>query len=83
MLCLECATRSPHPRLRHLYESVRSLDGLSSIRSLICSGCGCLLPLTDTTEGLLSKLTQLDGFGLGAFAGPLLNHTRSASSGDC
>jgi hypothetical protein len=82
MLCLECATRLPHPRVRHLHESASELEGLSKIRSLVCSGCGSLLPLTDSTEGLLSKLIQLDGFGLGAFAGPLLKHGRTMPCGD-
>lgn len=82
MLCLECATRSPLPRVRHLRETVPSLEGLTRIRSLVCSGCGGLLPLTDSTDGLLSKLIQLDRFGLGAFAGPLLHDNRSVPCGE-
>jgi hypothetical protein len=75
MLCLECATRSPRPRIRHVHEPP-ALEGLSRLRSLVCSGCGTLLPLTDSAEGLLTKLIQLDRFGLGAFAEPLLKCSR-------
>lgn len=82
MLCLECATRYPHPRVRLPFQVLPGVEGFSSIRSLVCSGCGSLLPLTDSTEGLLSKLVQLDGFGLGAYAGPLLKHARSLPCGD-
>ena len=75
MLCLECATRSPLPRVR-LAPSSASSDSLSKLRSLVCASCGSLLPLTDSTDGLLFKLVQLDRFGLGAFAAPLLRQQR-------
>jgi hypothetical protein len=81
MLCLECATRAPKPRSRHFVESP-PLEGLSRLRSLVCSGCGSLLPLTDSADGLISKLVQLDRFGLGAFAAPLLRHGRTISHGE-
>lgn len=81
MLCLECATRSPRPRTRHTLGNP-SLEGLSRLRSLVCSGCGSLLPLIDSTDGLLSKLVQLDRFGLGAFAAPLLQHGRTVPYGE-
>jgi hypothetical protein len=71
MLCLECATRSPRPRVRYLENPVVQ-EGMCRLRSVVCSGCGSLLPLTDSADGLLSKLVQLDRFGLGAFAAPLL-----------
>lgn len=82
MLCLECATRSPRPRIRHVSDS-EAVPGRGRLASLVCSACGGLLPLTDSTDGLLSKLVQLDRFGLGAFAAPLLRHTRSFPFGDC
>ena len=81
MLCLECATRTPRPRTRQLIEGPPR-EGLNRLRSLVCAGCGSLLPLSDTTEGLLSKLVQLDRFGLGAFAAPLLQHGRAARFGE-
>lgn len=81
MLCLQCATRSPRPKARHL-KSPLGVDGVSRLRSLVCAGCGSLLPLTDSTEGLLSKLIQLDRFGLGAFAAPLLRSDRALPLGD-
>lgn len=71
MLCLECSTRSPRPRVRHVGDG-ESEDGLNRLRSLVCAACGSVLPLTDATDGLVSKLIQLDRFGLGAFAAPLL-----------
>ena len=81
MLCLKCATRSPRPRVRYL-KSPHGLEGVSRLRSLVCAGCGSLLPLTDSTDGLLSKLMQLDRFGLGAFAAPLLGADKALSVGD-
>lgn len=81
MLCLECATRAPRPRTRHLLEDP-PLEGLAQLRSLVCSGCGSLLPLTDPADGLLSKLVQLDRFGLGAYAAPLLQHGRPVPIGE-
>lgn len=71
MLCLDCSTRSPQPRSRHIRDGETG-DGLSRLRSLVCAECGSVLPLTDATDGLVSKLIQLDRFGLGAFAAPLL-----------
>jgi hypothetical protein len=81
MLCLKCATRSPSPRTRHTLGSP-SAAGVSRLRNLVCCGCGSVLPLTDSTDGLLSKLVQLDGFGLGAFAAPLLQHGRPVPLGE-
>ena len=75
MLCLECATRSPRPRVRQTHIGTTS-EGARRLRSLVCAGCGSLLPLTDSADGLLCKLVQLDRFGLGAFAAPLLRHDR-------
>ena len=81
MLCLECATRSPQPRIRYVHGDP-PLEGLNRLRSLVCAGCGSLLPLTDATDGLLSKLVQLDRFGLGAYAAPLLKHAGALHLGD-
>ena len=81
MLCLECATRAPRPRSRHVLTDP-PLDGMTRLRSLVCSGCGSLLPLTDSADGLLSTLMQLDRFGLGAFAAPLLQHGRPVPYGE-
>lgn len=81
MLCFDCATRSPRPRLRHA-PAEPGPEGMSRIRSVVCDGCGCLLPLTDSADGLLSKLVQLDRFGLGAFAAPLLKNHRRIPLGD-
>lgn len=35
-----------------------------ALEAVLCAGCGTVLPLDDSTEQLLRKLSQLAGFGL-------------------
>lgn len=78
MLCLACATQAEAiPGDDPGHSRRRETEDVSRIRRLLCSGCGCILPLTDAADGMLSKLAQLDAFGLGAFARPLLQRRQS------
>lgn len=80
MLCLECATRATEHRT--LAEAAgRFRKDVGGLRRLLCKGCGAVLPLTDAADTLLSKLAQLDSFGLGAFARPLLRPRHSFTCG--
>ncbi len=40
--------------------------GARELDAVLCTGCGTVLPLEDTTERLLWKLSQLARFGLTA-----------------
>jgi len=84
MLCLACAAQAADPPDRESRRARRrETEDASRIRKLLCAGCGCVLPLTDAADGMLSKLAQLDAFGLGAFARPLLQRRQSiVYSGD-
>ena len=42
------------------------------LSSLLCSRCGSILPMLDPAEAMLSKLSQLSKFGLGADDRPIL-----------
>ena len=82
MLCLACATQAEAvPGNAPGRSRRRETEDVSRIRRLLCSGCGCVLPLTDAADGMLSKLAQLDAFGLGAFARPLLQRRQSIICG--
>ncbi len=48
--------------------------------SLLCSRCGTMLPTNDPAEAMLSKLSQLSKFGLGADDRPLLAFAREGKS---
>ena len=80
MLCLDCATRATQDR-PHTDSTHRLREDAGRLRRLFCVGCGSLLPLTDAADSLLTKLAQLDSFGLGAFARPLLQPRHSISCG--
>lgn len=43
------------------------------LSSLLCARCGTVLPSLDTADAMLSKLSQLSKFGLGADDRPILN----------
>lgn len=53
--------------------------GAERLRAVTCSSCGALLPMHDSIEAMLLKLTQLARFGLDAEGRPLLTpaHTDS------
>jgi hypothetical protein len=40
--------------------------------SILCDRCGTVLPLLDPAEAMLSKLSQLSRFGIGADDRPIL-----------
>ena len=42
------------------------------LSSMLCSRCGSILPMLDPAEAMLSKLSQLSKFGLGADDRPIL-----------
>lgn len=80
MLCLECATRATEDRAL-AKNADRFREDAVGLRRLLCMSCGTVLPLTDAADALLSKLAQLDSFGLGAFARPLLGRRHSVTYG--
>lgn len=80
MLCLDCTTRATGDRPPAEAPS-RLREDARRLRRLLCVRCGGVLPLTDAADGLLSKLAQLDSFGLGAFARPLLQPRHSVTCG--
>ena len=49
-----------------------STDLSDSLASLLCARCGTLLLRADPEEALLTKLSQMSRFGLGADDRPLL-----------
>lgn len=77
MLCLDCSNRPlPEPGAQPAASVLK--EGISRLGNLYCAACGSLLPLTDSVDGMMSKLVQLDRFGLSAFAAPLLRRARRA-----
>ena len=46
------------------------------LRSLLCERCGTVLPTPDPAEAMLSKLSQLSKFGIGADDRPILTSLR-------
>jgi hypothetical protein len=46
---------------------------VGELRGLVCERCGTVLPTKDPAEVMLSKLTQLSRFGLGADDRPLFS----------
>ena len=48
-------------------------DLSDSLASLLCARCGTLLLQADPQEALLTKLSQMSRFGLGADDRPLLD----------
>jgi hypothetical protein len=49
------------------------------LSDLLCARCGAVLPLVDSTEALLRKLTLWARFGLTSGGRPLLESRRKAS----
>lgn len=70
-MCLRCRvlfddkaiTLSPRQRWAALH---------NPLKSLMCARCGTILPTLDPAEAMLSKLSQLSRFGLGADDRPIL-----------
>jgi hypothetical protein len=66
---MRCEGRAWSPQLVRL--AVRAA-GRRGLGERVCDGCGAVLPVGLVTERLLGKLVQLDRFGLGGGAKPLL-----------
>jgi hypothetical protein len=71
VLCMQCQvmTSSLPPRYDALWRHPPLPDELTA---LLCSRCGAVLPSPDPDGVMLTKLTQLSRFGLGADDRPLL-----------
>ncbi len=78
MLCAKCkslfegaaADFTPRQRWAALH---------NPLSSLLCARCGTVLPTMDPAEAMLTKLSQLSKFGIGADDRPILT---SAGGGD-
>ena len=71
MLCGYC--RSRMEGLSEIRESEpRRTSVPVELSTLLCGRCGTVLPVPDPDGGMLTKLNQLSGFGLGADDRPLL-----------
>ena len=71
MLCAKCknlftAFSSEYAR-RERWANIRN-----PVESLLCDRCGTVLPSHDPAEAMLSKLSQLSKFGIGADDRPIL-----------
>ena len=66
MHCDRCSAYKLDKRLR---PTRMPSDGVSA---QFCEACGDLLPVRDSVDGMLEKLTQLARFGLDAESRPML-----------
>ena len=71
MLCRDCIAMVERAGLSS-HRARRATPGAEPLESLLCRRCGAVLAPEDLTDRLLEKLTQLDLFGLGEGALPLL-----------
>jgi hypothetical protein len=71
LLCAFCSKSPPNERRRSWVGAEERFPWLR-FDAVRCSACGIPLPAPDSTEAMLSKLLQLDRFGLGASGAPLL-----------
>jgi hypothetical protein len=75
MLCKRCANLVQARRTLVRAWWARAAAHDSDGDDVRCAGCGTVLPLEDTSERLLHKLSQLAQFGLAGAAAPLLRTT--------
>jgi hypothetical protein len=74
VLCVHC--RAITNTMPHSFESPpRGTLLPDRFNGLLCSRCSTVLPSPDPDGGMLTKLTQLSRFGLGADDRPLLDST--------
>lgn len=71
MLCVKCRSMLNSSALE--FEPRAGWpDSLDPLRMLLCARCGTVLPALDPAEAMLSKLSQLSKFGIGADNRPIL-----------
>lgn len=72
MLCERCKRLLDHLSLNAEPQKRWTTSG-SPLMSVLCDRCGGVLPTVDPGEAMLSKLTQLSKFGIGADDRPILS----------
>ena len=77
MLCNNC---SYHSRFVHHSPVAVPEHLLARLAEVICTRCGTILPLPDSTTALLRTLSQLAQFGLSDAGTPILELDRSKSN---
>lgn len=78
VLCMRCRSLFDDLTMK-LSPRERWVNLRNPLSSLLCARCGTILPAPDPAEAMLSKLTQLSKFGLGADDRPILT---SAAGGE-
>ena len=71
MLCARCKGQVDG-HLLELRPQARWAALHNPLSSLLCARCGTVLPSLDAADAMLSKLSQLSKFGLGADDRPIL-----------
>ena len=71
MLCVKCRSLFDEPTAE--FAPRADWSGLHEpLRTILCARCGTVLPVRDPAEAMLSKLSQLSKFGIGADDRPIL-----------
>ena len=78
MLCQSCQVVNEERRRAGLRDPLGG-EVADRIGVLLCGRCGAVLPAVDGVDSMLSKLSQLARFGLGAGSGPLLTRPRKGA----
>jgi len=79
VLCVHCrALTSSVPE--SVTARTRSAVLPNRLNGLLCSRCSAVLPSPDPDAGMLTKLSQLSRFGLGADDRPILDSANSDRS---
>ncbi len=71
MLCTRCESLFVDSKVE-LEPQGRWVSLSKPLSSQMCARCGAILPLQNSAEAMLSKLSQLSRFGLGADDRPIL-----------
>lgn len=77
MTCSDCQTKGRWGSRA----TARRDRAVERLRKLICSSCGRLLPVPDSTDRLLSMLAGLSRFGLAPEERPVLAVSRAGRPG--
>ena len=77
MTCGDCQSRG----WRGSHATSRRDRSVERLRTLVCSSCGRLLPVPDSTERMLTTLVGLSRFGLAPEGRPVLglSHVRGGA----
>ena len=75
MLCVRCKEILAELSLLWKHQIKRTPSG-SSMARILCARCGAVVIPANPEEAILTKLTQLSRFGLGADDRPLLASSR-------